>query len=92
MNVCLECQEDVEGGTYHPTCCPHENIDHEDIADGVVGNGAAHVWAHTCTDCKAEVVEEYGEWTLADPPDPPGAGRDPWGRPAPHTHPEYWTE
>jgi hypothetical protein len=37
-------------------------------------------------------MEEYGEWTLADPPDPPGAGRDPWGRPDPHTHPEYWTE
>lgn len=24
--------------------------------------------------------------------EPPGAGRDPYGRPDPRTHPEYWTE
>jgi hypothetical protein len=24
--------------------------------------------------------------------EPRGAGRDPYGRPSPRTHPEYWTE
>ena len=24
--------------------------------------------------------------------EPPGAGRDPYGRPDPRTHPEFWTE
>ena len=31
-----------------------------------------------------EYLEKYGE--------PRGAGADPFGRPDPRTHPEYWTE
>lgn len=28
----------------------------------------------------------------ADEDEPSGAGADPYGRPDPHTHPEFWTE
>ena len=43
----------------------------------------------TCSRCKGEgwIDEELGE-----DEDPPGAGRDPFDRPSPSTHPEYWME
>lgn len=35
----------------------------------------------------------FDGYTEDDPYDePPGAGADPFGRPDPRTHPEYWTE
>jgi hypothetical protein len=36
---------------------------------------------HDCTGCHCTWSDE-----------PPGAGRDPYGRPDPSKHPEYWTE
>ena len=87
IGTCQECGEPTDDGFgFCPSDCSHEHVDSEDVADGVVGNGAAHVWVHDCADCGAEVVP-YGEgWEL---PDPPSAGRDWADRPS---DPRDWQE
>jgi hypothetical protein len=44
--------------------------------------------------CRPCAWNANGGQQPADDPDnePPGAGADPWGRPDPATHPEYWRE
>lgn len=38
--------------------CEHEHVETEDVADGVVGNGAAHILTAHCADCGAALVDD----------------------------------
>ena len=55
LDHCGDC-----GNCYdHCACdCDHEHVETEDVADGVVGNGAAHVLAAHCADCGAALVDD----------------------------------
>jgi len=52
--------------------CDHEMVDTDDIADGVVGGGVAHVYQSICRRCGAELVlsepDEDGDqvWEVRD--------------------------
>lgn len=54
-----------------------------------------------CRECEASWTEdgarslrcpECGSPDVIVSDEPPGAGADPFGRPDPRTHPEFWTE
>lgn len=66
--LCPDCDERVDDGfSFHTSCCGHEDVESSDEADGVIGNGAAHVWISYCHACGATVVPtEDGEgWEVA---------------------------
>lgn len=47
----------------------------------------------TCPRCKHPILdEEVCDYCGYPGDEPPRAGQDPYGRPDPLTHPEYWTE
>ena len=57
------------------------------------------IWYWRCPDCSESGSESFmvdecpNCGTRVDVSDePPGAGRDPAGRPDPKTHPEFWSE
>lgn len=52
--------------------------------------GADHL---VCPDCNEYLYpHDDGDTVTVYPGEPFGAGADPYGRPSPATHPEYWTE
>lgn len=57
--------------------CAPEECDHP---DGFEEKRIGESYKYVCPGC-GETRDE-----------PPGAGRDPYGRPSPRTHPEFWTE
>ena len=66
LHLCPDCEEPVEDGFIaHPSCCDHEDyLESEDIADGVVGGGAAQVWRHYCHGCGAELALTVDGWEV----------------------------
>lgn len=64
-SICQLCDELVEEYTYHPLCCPHDDVEEDDGRDGV---GGRLRWF--CRECGEEVIanepNEDGEtwWEL----------------------------
>lgn len=58
--LCPDCEEYVEdSATYHPGCCPHEEVD---LDLGFAGDPARETPDHgICTSCGAEVHLEHDE-------------------------------
>lgn len=79
-----------------PGSCPHPSISDEMLVERerLIVQTWGNVDSLKCPSCD-EYLYPHG-----DPDDdglvcvgePYGAGDDPWGRPNPSTHPEYWME
>jgi hypothetical protein len=73
----------VRLGVSDPTALPEETWERVQDAAGDSQATTMEQWIHDIRYALRE-PDPYDE--------PPGAGADPWGRPDPRTHPEYWTE
>lgn len=51
-----------------------------------------HVYVYTGTSGDPNEDTPHQFYSVADFDEPPGAGADPFGRPDPSTHPEFWRE
>lgn len=51
IGPCGLCREIVEGASFHPNCCDHEDVEEDDGRDG--GGGRLRYW---CNDCDSEVT------------------------------------
>jgi len=49
-HLCPDCDEVVDGWQYHPTCCPHDEVEVDDGRDGEAGAIRAF-----CQSCGEEV-------------------------------------
>jgi hypothetical protein len=83
---CRECEASW-GGTERRWICQH-GTDRRGYATPTASCSkralSACAWIEACPECGSREVSVSDE--------PPGAGADPFGRPDPRTHPEYWTE
>lgn len=77
------------GSCQHPTITDQQLADREDKIAATWGD-ADHL---KCPDCD-EYLYPYDDTdnVTVYVGEPFGAGADPFGRPSPRTHPEYWTE
>jgi hypothetical protein len=71
VSLCPDCEEVVEGWTFHPACCGHDRVESSDDASGEV-EPTIHRWTHFCHDCGEYVWPEMTEdggtaWLLVDP-------------------------
>lgn len=80
-----------------PGPCPHPSISDEMLRERErlivqTWGGADHLKCPACNEWLYPHGDPEEDDAVVYVGEPYGAGDDPWGRPDPGTHPEYWME